>query len=130
MKNKGRLEIVETHHPDLTSAEVASLWTQFMNETMGLCINRYMLEKVEDSNIRSLFEYAIHLGENHVEKIKTFLSSDKFPIPQGFTDDDVNINTPRLFTDQFCLHFFKYHVSSRLSCLQCGSNYCLSRRYA
>jgi hypothetical protein len=60
---------------------------------------------VEDSNIRSLFEYAIHLGENHVEKIKAFLSSDNFPIPQGFTDDDVNINTPRLFTDQFCLHF-------------------------
>lgn len=105
MKNKGRPVIVETHHPDLTSAEVASLWTQFMNETMGLCINRYMLEKVEDSNIRSLFEYAIHLGENHVEKIKAFLSSDKFPIPQGFTDDDVNIKTPRLFTDQFCLHF-------------------------
>ena len=73
---------METHHPDLTSAEVASLWTQYMNETMGLCINRYMLEKVVDSNIRSLFEYAIHLGENHVEKIKAFLSSDNFPIPK------------------------------------------------
>jgi hypothetical protein len=105
MMNKGRVEIVETHHPELTPAEVASLWTQYMNETKGFCINRYMLEKVGDSNIQSLFKYAIHLGENHVEKIKAFLSRDNFPIPQGFTDNDVDIRTPRLFTDQFCLHF-------------------------
>ncbi|HJV46659.1 MAG TPA: DUF3231 family protein [Bacillota bacterium] len=96
---------METHHPDLTSAELATLWTQYMNDTLGLCVNRYMLEIVEDSGIRSLIEYAIHLGESHVEKIKTFLSSDNFPIPQGFTDHDVNMKTPRLFTDQFCLHF-------------------------
>lgn len=89
----------------LTSAEVAILWTQYMNETASICIHKHMMEHIEDSDIKGVFEYAMSLSSNHLERIKEFLKSEGFPIPIGFTDNDYIPNVPRLFSDVFCLHY-------------------------
>lgn len=93
------------HKPKLTSAEIAALWTQYLNETAGLCFHKHMLEHLEDVDIRGIFEFAISLGTQHLEKIKEFHVSEGFPVPIGFTNDDMNPNTPRLFSDVLCLHY-------------------------
>ncbi|WP_158289583.1 DUF3231 family protein [Paenibacillus flagellatus] len=94
-----------THHPKLTSAEIAGLWSQYMNETAGLCINRFLHQHVEDANIRALYDYALRLGEKHVDRIRSFLKTDGFPIPVGFSEQDVNLAAPRLFSDALSLHY-------------------------
>ncbi|WP_307439756.1 DUF3231 family protein [Bacillus sp. V2I10] len=33
--------------------------------------------------------------------------NEKFPIPHGFTDEDVDINAPRLFSDVFMLLYLR-----------------------
>lgn len=93
------------HEPKLTSAEIAALWTQYLNETAGLCFNKHMMEHLEDKEIKDVFGYAISLGSKHLEKIKEFFVSEGFPVPIGFTNHDVTPNTPRLFSDVFCLYF-------------------------
>ncbi|MFF2448213.1 DUF3231 family protein [Neobacillus sp. NPDC058068] len=89
----------------MTSAEIAALWSQYLNETAGLCFHKHMLEHLEDMEIREIFEFAILLGTQHLEKIKEFLVSEGFPVPIGFTNDDMIPNSPRLFSDVLCLHY-------------------------
>jgi hypothetical protein len=93
------------HHASLTAPEVASLWSQYMFETMSICFTRYALNHMEDEDIRNLYEHALVLSKKHVEKIKTFFSEEGYPIPVGFNEKDVNINAPRLFQDPFYLQY-------------------------
>jgi len=91
----------------LTSAEVSSLWFQYMGDSMAICVYKYFLNIVEDKQIKPILEYALQLSEGHVVKITGFLKNANFQIPIGFTEDDVNVNVPRLFSDQFLL-FYSY----------------------
>lgn len=93
------------HNVQLTSSEIASLWTQYQLETMLLCVNRYMLNTIEDNDIKSVFEYAIHLGEQHKKSVETFFTKENFPIPHGFTEEDIHLSAPRLFSEEFCLFY-------------------------
>ncbi|WP_027409312.1 DUF3231 family protein [Anoxybacteroides tepidamans] len=89
----------------LTAPEVAALWSQYQNDTMAICVYKYMLNIVKDTSIRPILEFALNLAENHVAKVKDYLSQDEFPIPQGFNDADVNLDAPRLFSDEICLTY-------------------------
>lgn len=93
------------HHPRLTAPEIANIWTQYQNDTMAICVCKYMIKIVEDRSIRSILELALNLAEKHIPKIKAFFSEEKFPIPHGFTDEDVNLEAPRLFSDELCLSY-------------------------
>lgn len=43
----------------LTSAEIANLWSQYMNDTLSICMSKYALQVIEDSDIRAIFEQAL-----------------------------------------------------------------------
>ncbi len=94
-----------TSNAKITSAEIAALWTQYMNETASICIHKHMMEHIEDIDIRGVFEYAMSLSTKHIEKIKEFFRSEGYPIPIGFTDNDYTPNAPRLFSDILCLKY-------------------------
>jgi hypothetical protein len=94
-----------SHNSRLTSAEIANLWSQYINDSMGAAVIRYYLEKVEDQDIRQILEFAYQLTQSHLEKIKKFLEQEKYPIPIGFTEEDVNLNAPRLFSDMLMLYY-------------------------
>ncbi|KIL38981.1 hypothetical protein SD70_22825 [Gordoniibacillus kamchatkensis] len=87
----------------LTSGEISNLWTSYMNDTMAACGIKYFLAKVEDAQVKSVLEYALELSHNHVKRIKQFFSEEQFPIPIGFTEEDVEANAPRLYSDKFFL---------------------------
>ena len=89
----------------LTSTEITNLLTQYEQETMSICIGKYVLATVKDPQIRSLFEYAMELSEKHLKKLKEFFNKENFPVPNGFTEKDVNLKAPPLFTDSFWLQY-------------------------
>ncbi|MFD2446621.1 DUF3231 family protein [Bacillus sp. CGMCC 1.16607] len=91
----------------LTAAEVSALWLQYLGDSMAICVYKYFLNIVENEDIKPIMEYALQLAETHVTKITDFLKSANFQIPIGFTESDVNVNAPRLFSDQFLL-FYSY----------------------
>ncbi|NRD80869.1 DUF3231 family protein [Bacillus sp. BRMEA1] len=89
----------------LTSGEIASLWTTYMSDSMAICVIKHALDKVEDTEIRAVLELALNLSQSHVDKIKQIFIDEDFPIPHGFTDEDVNLKAPRLFSDSFWLMY-------------------------
>ncbi|YCA46144.1 DUF3231 family protein (plasmid) [Bacillus sp. JZ8] len=97
----------EENTKTLTGAEVSALWLQYLGDSMAICVYKYFLNIVEDKEIKAILEFALQLAESHVMKITEFLKSANFQVPIGFTKNDVNVNAPRLFSDQFLL-FYSY----------------------
>lgn len=92
----------------LTSAEMGKLWTTYIGNTMGKCVIRYYLKHVEDTDIKMVLEYALGLCNSFNQTIESIFVQSNFPIPIGMTDDDVNLDAPRLFYDDFYLFYLQY----------------------
>ncbi|MFP7297070.1 DUF3231 family protein [Neobacillus niacini] len=91
------------HEVSLTTGEISNLWTQYMNDSMADCVLSHAILTTQDKEVKDVLEYALSLSKAHIEKIKHFFNQENFPIPKGFTEDDVNLNAPGLFTDTFML---------------------------
>ncbi|MFD1738464.1 DUF3231 family protein [Bacillus salitolerans] len=101
------------HNVELTSAEIANLWSQYINDSLSLCILTHSIEQAKDEEIKDILVIARSLAESHIEKITEFFIQENFPIPKGFSiKEDVNINAPALFTDTFMLIYM--HVMTLL----------------
>jgi hypothetical protein len=106
-----------TDRPDekLTSAEMGKLWAIFMGNTMSKCVLSYFLQHVKDREIKEILQHALHIAEGLIKDIKMIFEHEHFPIPIGFSEEDVNLGAPRLFDDEFYLHYLKYVAKAGLS---------------
>lgn len=103
----------EQHPVELTSSEIANLWTQYMNDSISICILSHAIEKAKDEKTKDILQLANSISKSHIQKIEDFFKLENFPIPKGFTiEDDVNLNAPALFTDTFMLVYM--HVMTLL----------------
>ncbi len=94
--------------PNLTLAEMGKLWVTYMGNTMGKCILSYYRRHIEDPDIQSVLEYAWTITNNYIKEITHIFNEENFPIPVGFTEEDVNLDAPRLFKDEFYLYYLQY----------------------
>ncbi|WLD94682.1 DUF3231 family protein [Alkalihalobacillus sp. AL-G] len=95
------------HDAQLTSAEMAGLWGQYINDTAARSVLAHFLMTVEDSQVRLVLELAFSSCKNHIEFLQGFFEQATFPIPVGFSKKDVNLQAPRLFSDLFYLSYLK-----------------------
>lgn len=93
------------HNVELTSSELSNLWASYQNDTMAICGIKYYLTNIADAEIRSVLEYALEISQRHVQQVTQILKNENYPVPQGFTEHDVNLNAPRLFSDQLYLNY-------------------------
>lgn len=70
---------------------------------MAICVLTFAIEKSEDKEIKSVLEFALELSKSQSEQVKKFLSEENYPIPVGFTEQDVNLKAPPLFSDIFMI---------------------------
>ncbi|WP_425204123.1 DUF3231 family protein [Priestia megaterium] len=97
------------HHTQLTSSEIASVWTAYMNDSMSKCILSYFLKQVKDPDIRPIIQSTYDISSTHLEKLTNIFHQEKLPLPQAFTmEHDVNLNAPRLYTDPFMLIYINH----------------------
>lgn len=66
------------HYTQLTSAEIASIWTSYMNDSMSKCVLGYFLKTVEDEEIKAVVQYAYDLSATHLEKLTTISQEEQF----------------------------------------------------
>ncbi|MDP4147396.1 MAG: DUF3231 family protein, partial [Bacillota bacterium] len=92
----------------LISSEIYGLWSCYINETLSKSVFSYFLNRVEDTETRQLLQETLDLSTQHIPIITNIFNEDGLPVPNGFTDKDVNINAPRLFTDGFYLAYLSY----------------------
>lgn len=99
------------------------MWTTYVNDTMAICGIKYFLQHVEDIEIKEVLEFALHLSEQHVETIKRLFIEEKYPVPQGFTEQDVNLSAPRLFSDTLMLFYILNMAKFGLNSYSMGLSY-------
>lgn len=95
------------HSSRLSSSELANLWLQYLNDSLSRCMIRYFINTVQDKDISEVLQFALELSESHLQKIKEFLTKENYPIPKGFTDEDVTLEAPALFTDTYIIVFIQ-----------------------
>jgi hypothetical protein len=91
----------------LTAAEMSGLWTQYLSDTLSLCVGRYFLEKVEDEEVRPIIEFTLDVANGNLTIMQELFEKENFPVPNGFTEQDVNPKAPKLFSDTFVLMFYR-----------------------
>jgi hypothetical protein len=99
----------------LTSAEMGKLWATYMGNSMSICILSYYLQHVEDEEIKTLLENALKLSVEFMKTTKDIFKKENFPIPNGFSEEDVNLGAPRLFEDVYYVHYLKYVCKAGMS---------------
>lgn len=99
----------------LTVIEMGKLWATYMGNNMSTQILSYFLQHCDDEDIRLLLENGLALSKDFTQRIEGFLKQDNFPIPMGFTKDDVNLGAPRLYADEFYPHYLKYAAKAGIS---------------
>lgn len=90
---------------ELTCTEIGGLWGIFMQESMNIRFLQYFLHHLQDEEIKPLSEEALNISEGRLEKIKQFFLKENFPLPQGFSEGEVNLSAPPLFHDVFTLSY-------------------------
>ncbi|MFV2047001.1 DUF3231 family protein [Metabacillus litoralis] len=94
-----------TQNVRLTGPEITALWGQYMNDSMSVCVLTYFIKTVKDDEVKSILEFALNLSKTHVEKVKELLKKEEYPLPKGFTEEDINLNAPPLFSNNFMMQY-------------------------
>lgn len=108
----GKIPLIHSDQSDtdqkLTAAEQGKLWATYIGNTMSICVLSFMAKHAEDQEIKEIVKHALGLSKQFVTFIRDVYKKENYPIPKGFTDEDVNLNASALFADEFYLHYLKY----------------------
>jgi len=89
----------------LNATELAALWNSYMQYTMFVCVFKHFSMTAEDHDIRPIMEDSLNICNQRVAKATKIFNNENIPIPIGFSDNDVNMSAPRLFTDPYYLYY-------------------------
>ena len=106
---------MENSKNKLTSVEIGSLWSTYMSASLSQRVLQHFTEKMVDKQMKQVIEHALNLSVQHLQSIEEIFTSEGYPIPEGFTKDDVNSDVPRLFSDTFCLVYVKHMANYGLT---------------
>jgi len=79
-----------------------------MSESLIVRVLSYFLNKVEDPETSTMLQQTNDLSKQHITELTDLFNQAGLTIPEAFTDNDVNINAPRLFTDAFYLAYLSF----------------------
>ncbi|HYK72805.1 MAG TPA: DUF3231 family protein, partial [Pseudoneobacillus sp.] len=74
---------------------------------MAICIYKYMINLVKDTEILSILKEDITFIEGFLQSLSAVFEKEQMPLPIGFTEQDVNENVPRLCSDGFILYYLQ-----------------------
>lgn len=93
------------HSVGLTASEIAALWSAYMSNCMAVCLSKHFLKYLEDEDAKPLVSESLSNFQDHLAEIKDIFTSEKFPIPRGYSEEDVDLSAPSLFFDLFPLSY-------------------------
>lgn len=104
----------------LTSTEIGVLWLGYMSDSMAACMLQQMLEKSADKDVKSILQFALSLSQKHVHAIGEIFKNEGMAVPLGFSDADVDMKAPALFSDTFKLRYLKHLSGAGLTAYALG----------
>ncbi|MFC2949092.1 DUF3231 family protein [Virgibacillus sediminis] len=92
----------------LTSAEIGCLWTAYMNNSMSEKMLKFILQHIEDEEIKMIVRNSYEIAFNHRKQLRYLFEQEDYALPRAFTEEDVNMEAPWLFSDIFCLNYVNH----------------------
>lgn len=92
----------------LSATELANLWMNYMGDSLDVYIKKHVLSTVQDNDIRTIFRHAMELSQKHLKVLTEMFNDAQYPVPHGFSDTDVKLDAPSLFSDSFWLHYIHH----------------------
>jgi hypothetical protein len=92
----------------LISSEISGIWSSYISDTMIVCVLKHFLNNVEDIETRTILQKTLDLSVQHIQELINIFNQEKLTLPEGFSDKDVNIDAPRLYTDSFYLAYLSF----------------------
>ncbi|MCR2821553.1 DUF3231 family protein [Lederbergia panacisoli] len=89
----------------LTASELSNLFMSYLEDTLVVCVTSYFLEHVEDPDIKECIKFSQEIAERNVDFRRNLYKKEGLPIPVGFTEHDVNVTAPRIFSDEMMLQY-------------------------
>lgn len=103
------------HSPKITSAEISMLWSAYISDTMSICILKHFVQTCEDRDLKPIIELALTYSTDHVEKISDLFEKEGIPLPEGFGDQDVNLQAGKLFSDVTYMRYLHHMARTGLN---------------
>jgi hypothetical protein len=98
----------------LNTWEISQLWLIYQADCALKCILQYFVSKTQDPEIKSMFNDALNRITQQQSTLIDLFNSVQFPIPHGFTDEDVEPNAKRLYSDSLMLTYCRSLIRFRL----------------
>ncbi|CAG7652154.1 hypothetical protein PAECIP111802_05150 [Paenibacillus allorhizosphaerae] len=106
---------------NLTSTEISALWATYINDCASVCFLKHFSHHVQDAEIKPILKEALSIGESHIKAIKELFQQESFPVPKAFSDEDLNLSAPPLYTDLYALSYV--YGMSRIGLISYGTMY-------
>ncbi|TVY07133.1 DUF3231 family protein [Paenibacillus cremeus] len=94
-----------TKKPRLSSAEMASLWSNCVFISIVHHMLQYFLSNIEDQEIKSYVEYTHSLSGKHLHRFQSAFKEENIPAPRGINSDDIFPGGHRLYSDTFYVNY-------------------------
>ena len=98
----------------LTSVEIGNLWNSYTYESLAHHIFVYFLKHMEDPIIKPVLINLVDASRDILSLLKSVFVKEGFPVPWGITSEDINLNAPRLFSDNLFIPMLKLMVKAAL----------------
>ena len=61
----------------LISTEITGLWNSYISDTMLVCVLKFYLNRVEDSETQAIIKQTLDLSNKHVEEVTNIFNKSK-----------------------------------------------------
>lgn len=85
----------------LTASELGYLWTGYSINEMSLWFLTVFQQHAQDQDVKNMYSYAIECTNELLAGRRRLLSNNGHSVPLGFSETDINLNSPPLFSDRF-----------------------------
>ena len=91
----------------LSSWEMSQLWLIYQANSSLKCILQYFVATAQDPEIKAVLNDALNAMPPQLSTMTNLFNSVGFPIPYGFSDQDVEQNAKRLYSDSLMLTYLR-----------------------
>lgn len=105
----------DTNNIRLTSSEISELFNAYITNKVSICILSYFNAKVEDPDMKTVLMRSQEVAERLLEWNEQILQGANHALPKAFSEEDVNVNAEKLYSDAYMLSYIENMARFSLS---------------
>jgi len=95
----------------LSTTEISSLWTTYMQMSMSQKMLEFFERTCEDNEVKEIISNTLKITYEIKDGTTKHFKDGNVAVPYGFADDDVNLSAPKLFTEHYMLFYMQHMMS-------------------